>query len=213
MKDLSNYRESYEKSELSESNLPDQPILLFAKWFEETVVLAPNVEANAMTISTVSPDGFPRSRVVLLKSFKEEGFVFFTNYTSNKGRDIEANPNVCLSFFWAEMQRQVIIRGIAEKISAAESTKYFNSRPVGSQLGAVASEQSQIIESRDFLEAKLQQLESELQGKVIPRPEHWGGFLVKPISIEFWQGRANRLHDRIIYTQFNNRWERNRLSP
>ncbi len=213
MKDLSNYRESYEKSELLESGLPENPIHLFAKWFQETEDLAPEIEANAMTISTIDADGFPKSRVVLLKQFTEHGFVFFTNYNSRKGRNISKNNGVCLSFFWPSLQRQVIINGHAEKTSAEESDLYFNSRPVGSKLGAIASNQSEVVPDRQFLEDKLSDLETKFHSLQIPRPQHWGGYVVKPISIEFWQGRANRLHDRIQYKIVDSLWVRNRLSP
>ncbi len=213
MKDLSNYRESYEKSELLERGLPENPIHLFAKWFQETEDLAPEIEANAMTLSTIDADGFPKSRVVLLKQFTEHGFVFFTNYNSIKGQNISKNQSVCLSFFWPSLQRQVIVNGNAEKTSAEESDLYFNSRPEGSKLGAIASNQSEVVPNRQFLEDKLSNLETKFHAVEIPRPEHWGGYLVKPISIEFWQGRANRLHDRIQYKIVDSSWIKNRLSP
>lgn len=213
MKDLSNYRESYEKSELLEVGLPDNPIHLFAKWFQETESLASEIEANAMTISTIGTDGFPKSRVVLLKQFMEQGFVFYTNYNSKKGTDIEKNPNVCLSFFWPSLERQVIIRGVAQKTTSETSDLYFNSRPEGSKLSAIASNQSEIVPSREYLEQKLSAVESQYSGTNVPRPEHWGGYLVEPVSIEFWQGRANRLHDRILYEYVNSIWIMNRLSP
>lgn len=213
MKDLSNYRESYEKSELLEVGLPDNPIHLFAKWFQESESLASEIEANAMTISTIGTDGFPKSRVVLLKQFMEQGFVFYTNYNSKKGTDIEKNPNVCLSFFWSSLERQVIIRGVAQKTTSESSDLYFNSRPEGSKLSAIASNQSEIVPSREYLEQKLSAVESQYSGTNVPRPEHWGGYLVEPVSIEFWQGRANRLHDRILYEYVNSIWIMNRLSP
>ena len=213
MKDLSDYRQSYEKSELEDTGLPDNPIHLFAKWFQETEQLANDIEANAMTISTVGIDGFPKSRVVLLKQFMEQGFVFYTNYHSDKGQAIAKNPKVCLSFFWPSLERQIIIQGIAEKVAAETSDLYFDSRPEGSKLGALASNQSEIVPSREFLEHKLANLEHEYDGRNIARPEHWGGYLVVPESIEFWQGRANRLHDRIIYKADGSLWIKNRLSP
>ena len=213
MKNLSNYRESYEKSELLESGLPENPIHLFAKWFQETEDLAPEIEANAMTISTIDADGFPKSRVVLLKQFTEHGFVFFTNYNSRKGQNISNNNSVCLSFFWPSLQRQVIINGNAEKTSTEESDLYFKSRPEGSKLGAIASNQSEVVPNRQFLEDKLSNLETKFHSLEIPRPEHWGGYVVKPITIEFWQGRANRLHDRIQYKIVGSSWIKNRLSP
>jgi len=213
MKDLSDYRKSYEKSELIENNLPEDPMVLFQHWFHEVDENA-EYEANAMTISTIGLDGFPKARVVLLKRFNEDGFVFYTNYESEKGKAIAANPQVCLSFFWHVHERQVIIKGVAEKIAPNLSDGYFESRPDGSKLGAIVSNQSEVIASRAVLEEKLQALEAEYQGKEIVRPDYWGGFVVKPISIEFWQGRPNRLHDRIRYQmQADFNWKRERLAP
>jgi len=217
MKDLSNYRKSYEKSELLETNIPEDPINLFNRWFHETEDFGgPDTsgeEVNAMTISTIGLDGFPKSRVVLLKKFNEEGFIFFTNYNSEKGRAIQNNPNVCLSFFWNSLERQVIIKGVAEKTSEIISDNYFDSRPDGSKLGAIASDQSKVIESRKVLEDKLTQLEQLYIGKKIPRPQHWGGYIVKPLEVEFWQGRSNRLHDRIRYQlQDDFNWKIERIS-
>ena len=167
-----------------------------------------------MTISTIGLDGFPKSRVVLLKKYTYEGFIFYTNYKSEKGKAIEANPNVCLSFFWASAERQIIIKGKAEKIAENLSDGYFESRPRGSQLGALVSNQSEVIESRDYLESKLKSIEKELDGKPVERPKHWGGYIVKPTEIEFWQGRPNRLHDRIRYQlQEDYNWKIERLSP
>ena len=199
MSDLSNYRKSYEKNELVESQIPENPLVLFQKWFAEMESLNGTEEVNAMTVSTFGLDGFPKARIVLLKKFDENGFVFYTNYDSEKGKAITENPNVCLSFFWESLERQVIIKGIAEKLNTSLSDVYFASRPEGSQLGAVVSNQSEVIVSRAVLEEKLKALENEFQNKPIPRPENWGGFLVRPIEIEFWQGRQNRLHDRIRY--------------
>jgi pyridoxamine 5'-phosphate oxidase len=217
MKDLSNYRKSYEKSELLETNIPEDPINLFNKWFHETEDFGgPNAsgeEVNAMTISTIGMDGFPKSRVVLLKKYNEEGFTFFTNYHSEKGQAITNNPNVCLSFFWSNLERQVIIKGVAEKTSDLVSDNYFDSRPDGSKLGAIVSDQSRVIASRDVLLMRLRELELFYEGKSIPRPSHWGGYIVKPIEVEFWQGRSNRLHDRIRYQlQDDFNWKIERLS-
>lgn len=212
--DLGNYRKSYEKQELLEGNISDNPMEVFQKWFYEVDANYDEGETNAMTISTFGLDGFPKSRVVLLKKYTHEGFIFYTNYKSEKGRDILANPKVCLSFFWPKAERQIIIKGTAEKISPNMSDGYFESRPRGSQLGALVSHQSEVVENREVLEEELHQLEKRYEGKDIPRPEHWGGFIVKPISIEFWQGRPNRLHDRIRFTlneEFD--WIMERLSP
>ena len=214
MNDLSNYRKSYDKNELLEHNIPENPLELFNIWFKEVEDIKSNEEVNAMTVATIGKDGFPKSRVVLLKNLSEQGFIFYTNYESEKGKAIIENPNVCLSFFWHLLERQVIIKGIAERVSEETSTKYFNSRPIGSQLGAIVSNQSQIIPDRKYLEEKLQILEKEYENQTIPKPDFWGGFIVKPISIEFWQGRPNRLHDRIRYElQTDNSWKTDRLSP
>lgn len=213
MKDLSNYRKSYEKAALLEVNIPQNPLELFQKWFQEEDNNS-GVEVNAMTLATVGLDGFPKSRVVLLKGFDEKGFVFFTNYESEKGKSIEKNPNVCLSFFWQNNERQIIIKGLVEKTDTETSDVYFESRPKGSQLGAVVSNQSSVIPSRESLEEKLAQLETQYQDKKIERPINWGGYIVKPIEYEFWQGRKNRLHDRIRYQSKNDdKWQVDRLSP
>ncbi len=213
MKDLSDYRKSYEKSELLETNIPEDPINLFNRWFHETEGFGGVEEVNAMTIATIGLDGFPKSRVVLLKKFNEEGFIFFTNYNSEKGQAIENNPNVCLSFFWTSLERQVIIKGTAEKTSNVVSDNYFASRPDGSKLGAIVSDQSRVISSRTILEQSLKELEKFYEGKEIPRPSHWGGYLVKPLEVEFWQGRSNRLHDRIRYQlQEDFNWKIERVS-
>jgi pyridoxamine 5'-phosphate oxidase len=213
MEDLSNYRKSYEKSELLESAIPEDPINLFNRWFHEVEDFGGAGEVNAMTISTIGLDGFPKSRVVLLKQFTYEGFIFYTNYNSEKGKAIEANPNVCLSFFWHTMERQVIIKGRAKKVAENISDNYFASRPDGSKLGAMVSNQSEVIPSREFLDEKLKELEASFVGKEIPRPTYWGGYLVEPQEIEFWQGRPNRLHDRIRYQlQSDFSWKTERLS-
>jgi pyridoxamine 5'-phosphate oxidase len=214
MEDLSNYRKSYEKNELLETNIPDDPINLFNSWFHEVEDFGGVDEVNAMTVSTIGLDGFPKSRVVLLKQLTYEGFIFYTNYNSEKGRAIANNPNVCLSFFWSSLERQVIIKGVAEKISENLSDGYFDSRPTGSKLGAIVSNQSEIIASRRVLEDSLKQLENHFEGKEIPRPDYWGGFLVRPLIVEFWQGRPNRLHDRIRYQlQKDYIWKIDRLAP
>ncbi len=212
--DLGNYRKSYEKSELLENNIPDNPMQLFQTWFYEVEKSNGVDEPNAMTLATIGLDGFPKSRVVLLKKYTYEGFIFYTNYNSEKGKAIAANPNVCLSFFWPFMERQVIIKGIAEKVPENLSDGYFESRPEGSKLGAWVSNQSNVIQSREELEKQLKQLEETYKNKPIPRPPYWGGYLVRPNSIEFWQGRPNRLHDRILYSlQKDYNWKIERLAP
>lgn len=213
-KDLGNYRKTYEKSELTEASIRQNPLEQFQKWFYEVEASEGVDEPNAMTISTIGLDGFPKSRVVLMKKFTFEGFIFYTNYQSEKGRAIEANPSVCLSFFWPNMERQVIIKGKAEKIAENLSDGYFESRPHGSKLGAIVSDQSEVVPSREYLEDKLKKLQQKYENKEVPRPEYWGGYLVRPISIEFWQGRPNRLHDRIRYSlQEDFDWKIERLAP
>ncbi len=214
MNDLGAYRKSYEKSELIEKSIPEDPINLFNKWFHEVEDNGGIEEVNAMTVSSIGLDGFPKSRVVLLKKFTYEGFIFYTNYNSEKGKAIAANPKVCLSFFWPTLERQVIIKGIAEKLAENLSDGYFESRPTGSKLGALVSDQSTVIPSRDFLESALKKLEIEFEQTEIKRPLHWGGYLVKPETVEFWQGRPNRLHDRIRYQlEPNYTWKIERLAP
>ncbi len=213
-KDLSNYRKNYKKKALSKKNISDNPMELFQKWFFEIEEFDRNSEANIMTLSTFGMNSFPKSRIVLLKRFTWEGFIFYTNYKSAKGKSIDANPNVCLSFFWHSIERQVIIQGKAEKISENLSDGYFETRPEGSKLGAWASDQSEIVENRKYLDDRLNSFEKKFENKEIPRPKHWGGYLVKPEIIEFWQGRPNRMHDRIRYVlQENFEWKIERLAP
>ena len=212
-KDLGNYRKSYEKSALMEEAISDNPMELFQKWFYEVEASEGIDETNAMTISTIGLDGFPKNRVVLLKKYTYEGFIFYSNYASEKGKAIVKNPNVCISFFWPNLERQIIIKGKAERIAENLSDGYFESRPDGSKLGAIVSEQSSVISSRAVLEEKLAALEKAYEGKEIERPEWWGGYIVKPVSMEFWQGRANRLHDRIRYSLEDIDWKIERLAP
>jgi pyridoxamine 5'-phosphate oxidase len=172
------------------------------------------IEPNAMTLATASSDGLPAARIVLLKGFDKEGFVFFTNYKSYKGMQLEENPKACLVFFWKELERQVRITGLVKKIPSEESEKYFHSRPAGSQIGAVASPQSQVIESREWLDETYKKLSDKYKNADVPYPEHWGGYKVLPVIMEFWQGRPSRLHDRIQYTkEENGSWKTERLAP
>jgi len=211
--DLSDYRKSYDKSELTIDQSDQDPFEQFKTWFEEVEAVAGVEEVNAMTVATIGLDGFPKSRVVLLKSYDEEGFVFYTNYQSEKGKALAANPEVCLSFFWPNLERQVIIKGKAEKVTEETSTTYFNSRPEGSRLGAWVSPQSDVIPDREFLEERLKRLKEEFAEKEIPKPDHWGGYKVIPVEFEFWQGRPNRLHDRLRYTPGGVHWKLERLAP
>ncbi|MEM6865004.1 MAG: pyridoxamine 5'-phosphate oxidase [Bacteroidota bacterium] len=213
-KDLSNYRKSYEKSELIEDSVKENPLEQFQKWFYEVEATDGLEEPNAMTLSTIGLDGYPKSRVVLMKKYTHEGFIFYTNYNSEKGKALSENPMVCISFFWPNLERQIIIKGKAEKITGNLSDGYFESRPLGSRLGAIVSPQSDVIPSREVLESKLAELEELYKNEEVKRPSHWGGYLVRPTSFEFWQGRPNRLHDRIRYNlQTNLDWKIERLAP
>ena len=214
LRDISDLRKSYQKNSLTEKDLPLNPFSLFDRWFKEVKSNSGNSEVNAMTLSTIDKSGFPKGRIVLLKYYSIDGFIFFTNYNSDKSLSIEINNKVSISFFWEEFERQVIIKGFAEKTSAELSDKYFNSRPKGSKLGALVSEdQSSIIESKEFLIKKFNLLTKDFEGKEIERPKNWGGFSINPIEYEFWQGGENRLHDRIRYSLSENLWKIDRLSP
>ncbi|MGC4234779.1 MAG: pyridoxamine 5'-phosphate oxidase [Niabella sp.] len=211
---IADIRTQYCQKSLLEAEASSNAIDQFQQWWDEAV-LAALTELNAMTLATASADGTPDARIVLLKGFSGEGFTFFTNYESAKGQQLAVNPRACLLFFWKELERQVRISGTVSRISKEESEQYFFSRPVGSQIGAWASQQSRVLQNREELEKKLDTVLAEVEGgKKIEKPDYWGGYLVKPYSIEFWQGRPNRLHDRLLYTlQDDNSWKIERLAP
>ena len=214
MENLHHKRQVYEHSELLDNQVKDNPIEQFRDWFLDADKHPNIAEANAMSISTIEDDDCPRTRIVLLKSYTWEGFVFYTNYQSKKGKAIEKNPKACLHFFWPALERQVMIKAELEHVSEQMSDDYFASRPRGSQLGAVVSPQSEVVPNREFLQEKLARLEQDMEGKEILRPQHWGGYLARPYEIEFWQGRPNRLHDRIVYKlQEDYNWKISRLAP
>jgi len=210
---IAEIRNEYSHKSLVESEIDADPIKQFNTWWQDALE-AKIAEVNAMTLATASSDGMPSARTVLLKGFSEKGFVFFTNYNSYKGQQIAENPKACLVFFWRELERQVRITGLIEKTSAEENDSYFQSRPKASQVSAIASPQSQVIENRQWLDDRYKKLLEQLDQTHIQRPEHWGGFVVKPVIIEFWQGRPGRLHDRIQYTIFEDgSWKIERLAP
>ena len=209
---IADIRKDYRQHSLSETDVNANPFRQFDTWWQEAINSEID-EVNAMTLATASADGVPAARIVLLKSYDEKGFVFFTNYKSYKGKQLEENPRACLVFFWKELERQVRITGLVEKVSEQESDEYFLSRPPGSRIGAWASPQSAVISSRQWLEAQQQQYVQEFSTKSISRPRHWGGYRVKPITIEFWQGRPDRLHDRLQYTLQDGAWAIERLAP
>ena len=211
-KNIADIRKDYQLQSLLESDVADNPFTQFDKWWDEAVNSKID-EVNAMTLATASVTAMPAARIVLLKSVTTDGFVFFTNYNSKKGEELEKNPNACLVFFWKELERQIRITGTVEKVSSEESNAYFNSRPVGSRIGAWASPQSRVIDSRKTIEDNIKKYENEFEGENIDRPSHWGGYIVKPAVIEFWQGRPNRLHDRIQYSFKDGGWIIERLSP
>lgn len=212
-KQLGHLRKTYSLDNIDDTNLPESPLELFSHWFDEVTQAGGIEEVNAMTLSTVDAQGNVVGRVVLLKEFSPNGFIFFTNYQSDKCKALFAHAKVSLSFFWPNMERQVIISGIANKTSETTSDTYFSSRPRGSQLGAHVSPQSQPISSRAVLEKNLQEVTDRFEDKEIPRPDHWGGIIVKPHRIEFWQGRPNRLHDRMVYSLSASVWTKQRLAP
>lgn len=211
-KDISSIRKEYTQTQLDESEVDRNPFVQFGIWFDDALNAEVN-EPNAMVLSTVSPEGRPSSRVVLLKGFDEKGFTFFTNYKSRKALHIENNPFVSLLFFWPELERQIRIEGDIAKVSPDESDTYFNSRPEGSKIGAWVSPQSSVIKSRGFLESIKMVIEGQFANKPISRPPNWGGYRLSPNLIEFWQGRPNRLHDRIQYSQSKEGWKIERLAP
>jgi pyridoxamine 5'-phosphate oxidase len=212
-KSIADLRQEYSLQRLNKTDAHPNPFEQFTLWFDQAVA-AKLPEPNAMTLATATGDGLPSARMVLLKDYDERGFVFYTNYKSRKGQQLLANPWGAIVFWWTQLERQVRIEGQIEQVSAEESDAYFHSRPQASQLGAWASEQSQVIDSREVLEQRLQHLKKEYENKTIPRPPHWGGFRLIPVTIEFWQGRPSRLHDRLFYQRTEDgNWMIQRLSP
>jgi pyridoxamine 5'-phosphate oxidase len=209
---ITDIRKNYSQKKLLEKDVAIDPIIQFQQWWDEALTAGID-EVNAMTLATASIDAVPSARTVLLKNFSDRGFVFFTNYNSYKGRQLAENPKACLVFFWKELERQVRITGLVMKTNEAESDSYFYSRPEGSQVAAIVSPQSQVIESREWLDENYNKLEKEKVTN-IRRPEHWGGYIVKPVIVEFWQGGISRLHDRLQYTlEENGKWKLERLAP
>ena len=210
--DLSDFRKEYSNRGLHREDLQPNPIDQFSIWFKQAVELRVH-EPNAMTVATVDAEGMPFQRTLLLKQFDEQGFVFFTNYRSRKGRQLEINPNVCLLFPWITLERQVIIQGSVEKTTPEESLEYFHARPRESQIGAWVSHQSEVIADRDVLTTRLAELETQFAGQEVPLPPFWGGYRLVPQAVEFWQGGAARLHDRFLYQRGSAGWQIDRLSP
>jgi pyridoxamine 5'-phosphate oxidase len=209
---IADIRKDYMLQALLEVDVADNPTNQFTRWWNEAVSSQIS-EVNAMTLATATKDGLPSARIVLLKGYSEKGFIFFTNYNSTKGQELAENPRASLVFFWKELERQVRIDGDVEKVSEEESNAYYNSRPEGSRIGAWASPQSQPIESRNVIEERFKKLSDEFRHKLIERPAQWGGYIVKPIKVEFWQGRSSRLHDRIQYLLEEEKWRIQRVAP
>jgi pyridoxamine 5'-phosphate oxidase len=212
-KAIADLRKDYTLQDLNEAEVDPNPFIQFKRWFDQAL-LSQLAEPNAMTLATATTEGKPSARIVLLKDFDEQGFVFYTNYNSQKGQQLTENPQASLVFWWVELERQVRISGRVEKVSSNQSDEYYKSRPKSSRLGAWASNQSEVIPSREVLEQRMHDLEVKYQNQDVPRPPHWGGFRVVPSEIEFWQGRQSRLHDRLLYTYLGDgSWKIQRLSP
>ncbi|MBO9731927.1 MAG: pyridoxamine 5'-phosphate oxidase [Chitinophaga sp.] len=210
---IADLRKDYKLASLDESDIAPYPLAQFGKWWQEAIDSEID-ESNAMTLATSTPDGRPSARIVLLKSFDEEGFLFFTNYESRKGQELAQNPHVTLLFFWRELERQVRIEGTVSKAPASISNEYYNTRPLGSRIGAIASPQSKVIPGRSFLDEQVDQVAAKYAHTAPQRPDYWGGYIVKPQAIEFWQGRSSRLHDRILYSLApDGSWTTARLAP
>jgi len=209
---IADIRKDYKLRSLLEDDVLSDPIEQFTSWWSEAIN-SKIEEVNAMTLATASTDGVPSARIVLLKGLTKEGFIFFTNYNSDKGKQLETNPQAALVFFWKELERQVRIEGTVSKVSKEESEAYFASRPIASQIGAWASPQSTVIPGRNLLEENVRKYKDQFEEENIPKPPQWGGYIVKPFKMEFWQGRRSRLHDRILYTLENNNWTISRLAP
>lgn len=213
MSSIAEIRKDYTKTTLDQTDVNKNPVAQFEKWFDEALK-SQALEPNAMTLSTITETGKPSARIVLLKGIENNSFLFYTNYQSQKGKELDANPACALTFFWPELERQVRIEGVCTRVAETTSVNYFKSRPRGSQLGAWASPQSSLIKNRELLETRVKELEKRFEGKeTLPKPKQWGGYAVEPLEIEFWQGRPSRLHDRIVYYKTDGKWTIHRLAP